>query len=79
MSRRGALKMATGELHETLEYAASRKDLQKLYVAELFVLLGTVTVLTYAMNAGMISIAEGMVVLAAVSLGELLLDALATG
>lgn len=79
MSRRDDLKIAAGELHETLEYAASRKDLQKLYAAELFVLLGTVTVLTDAMNAGLISIAEGMVVLAVVSVGELLFEALATG
>lgn len=69
--------MATDELRETLEHASDRKDLQKLYSAELVVLLGTVIGLTYAIDAGMLSLVEGMVVLAVVSVGELLFEAYA--
>lgn len=79
MSKRGDLKMAAGELRETLGYAAGRKDLQKLYAVELFVLLGTVITLTAALDAGVLSLTEGMVVLAVVSVTEILFEAHYTG
>lgn len=79
MSRRGDLKMAAGSLRETFEYAVGRKDLQKLYAAELFVLLGTVIAVTAALDTGVLSLVEGMVVLAVVSVGELLFEARYTG
>ncbi|UPM43479.1 hypothetical protein [Halocatena salina] len=58
---------------------AHRRDLQKLYTVELFILLGAMAAVIYTIDAGVLSIVEGMVILAVISVAELLVEAHITG
>ncbi|RRJ32181.1 hypothetical protein EIK79_05285 [Halocatena pleomorpha] len=71
--------MAISELRELGEHVAHRRDLQKLYAAELFVLLITVTAVGFSIDAGVLSFIEGMVLLAVATMIELLVEARVTG
>ncbi len=79
MVERSILSAATSELRELGEYMAHRRDLQKLYTVELFILLGAMVAVIYTIDAGVLSIVEGMVILAVISVAELLVEAHITG
>lgn len=57
----------------------SRDFLLKLWAIELFVLVGTVIGVFYTIDAGVLSMIEGLAVFAVVLVGEALLDAHVTG
>lgn len=51
----------------------------KLWAVELVVLVGTILGISYAIDAGVLSMFQGLVVFAVVSVSEILLDAHVTG